>query len=225
MESVFFDSVNYDRMYNSAEFVKYFANFIGNGVFADPADGMQVYAKGGMVLGIKPGKCWINGRAGYEDGMDVVTLGYGESGAYRYDAVVARLDLNSNVRDIHIDVIRGDEADSFAEAVKPLPMREGLIYDLVLAYVKVGEGATSLDDTVIIDMRPENDVCGFVTGVVKQFSSSEFFRQYTAMLDDLLAKLGADDHITIDTADHKARNDIFAIKTQMPYGVSGLFKI
>lgn len=218
MQYSFFDAVNYDRLYNSADWARYFMTFIGNGVFADPADGMQVYAKGGMLLGIKSGKCFINGRAGFEDGSDTVTLEYGVSGAYRYDAVCARLDLNA--RDIHIEVIRGDDADSFTEAVKPLSMREGLVYDLVLAYVKIGEGVTSIDDTVIIDMRPDNDVCGFVTGVVKQFSSSEFFRQYTAMLDDLLAKLGADDRIIVDWTDHKARADNVAIKAQLPYEIS-----
>lgn len=223
MQYSFFDAVNYDRLYNSADWARYFMTFIGNGIFADPADGMQVYAKGNMVIGIKPGKCFINGRAGFEDGGDTVTLEYGGSGAYRYDAVVARLDLNA--RDIHIDIIRGDDADSFTEAVKPLPVREGLVYDLILAYVKIGEGVTSIDDTVIIDMRPENDVCGFVTGVVKQFSSSEFFRQYTAMLDDLLGKLGKDDHIVIDWTDHKARTDAAAIKAQLPYEISGLLKI
>ena len=223
MQYSFFDAVNLDRLYNSADWARYFSAFIGNGVYAKPATGMQVYAKGGMVLGVLEGNCCINGRMGYAMGDDEVTIGYGGGGVYRYDAIAARLDLNS--RDIHIEVIRGEDAASLAEAVKPAPVRSGLIHDLILAYVEVDEGATALNDTKIIDMRPDNDVCGFVTGVVEQFSSTEFFRQYSAMLDDLIAKLGKDDHITIDWADHDARQDITAVKAQMPFEISGLLKI
>ena len=208
MESSFFDAKNFDRTYNSADFVRYFATFVGNGVFADPADGLQAYAKGGMVIGIKPGKCFINGRAGFGNGSDTVTLAYGDDGTYRYDAIVARLDLSSDVRDIHIDVIRGDDTDTLAAAVKPTPVREGLIYDIVLAYVSIGEGATSIDDTVIFDVRPDNNVCGFVTGVIRQFNSTDFFRQYQAMIDKFLKDLSKDDHVTINIEDVKSRQMI-----------------
>lgn len=223
MQYSFFDAVNYDRLYSSADWSRYFMQFIGNGVYASSAVGMQVYSKGEMTLGVLPGSCFINGRCGYADGSDAVTLEYGGNGAYRYDAVCARLDLDA--RDIHIEVVRGDDADSFSEAVKPLPVREGLIYDLILAYVKVGEGVTSVDDTMVQDMRPDSSVCGFVTGLIRQFNSTEFFRQYSAMLDDLLSRLGTDNHIDIDWIDHTARAEAVSLKAQTPYSISGLLQI
>lgn len=178
MQSCFFDAVNYDRTYNSADFVRYFASFVSNGVFADPASSMQVYSKGGMEFGVKEGKCWINGRIGYADGEDSVTLNFGEESVCRYDAIVARLDLKA--RDIHIDVIQGDDASSLAEAVKPEPTRTADKYDLILAYVAVGEGASSLTDTAITDARTDETVCGIVAGLIDQIDTSALFAQYEA---------------------------------------------
>ncbi len=208
MDSCFFDAVNYDRLYNSAEFVRYFANFIGNGIFADPADGMQAYSKGGMTVGIKPGKCFVNGRAGYADGEDSVTLDYGEEGTHRYDAIVVRLDLTAPVRDIHIDVIRGDDADTLASATKPEPIREGARYDLILAYVAIGEGTTSIDDTVIFDVRPDNNVCGYVTGLVNNIDTTDLFAQYNAQWELLKAGCAQDSEAVI-----AAWNKLVTVKT------------
>ena len=208
MDSCFFDAINYDRRYNSAEFVQYFANFIGNGIFADPADGMQAYSKGGMTVGIKPGKCFVNGRAGYADGEDSVTLDYGEEGTHRYDAIVVRLDLTAAVRDIHIDVIRGDDADTLANAAKPEPIREGARYDLILAYVAIGEGATSIDDTVIFDVRPDNNVCGFVTGTIDHIDTTALFKQYEAQWELLKAGCAQDSAAVI-----AAWNKLVTVKT------------
>ena len=208
MDSCFFDAVNYDRLYNSAEFVRYFANFIGNGIFADPADGMQAYSKGGMVVGIKPGKCFVNGRAGYADGEDSVTLDYGEEGTHRYDAIVVRLDLTAPVRDIHIDVIRGDDADTLAAAVKPTPVREGLVYDLVLAYVAVGDGVSVITDAVIIDTRSDKSICGIVTGLVNNIDTTALFKQYEAQWELLKAGCAQDSAAVI-----AAWNKLMAVKT------------
>ena len=48
MKSSFFDSLNGDRRYSSADWAKYFRQFIGNGVYTNPATSMQVQAAGGM---------------------------------------------------------------------------------------------------------------------------------------------------------------------------------
>lgn len=225
MQSGFFDAINFDKKYNSADFSRFWTLFIRNGVFADPASGMQVYSKGGLVLGVKPGNCFINGRAGYAGGDDSITLDYGDEGVYRYDAVVARLDLAASVRDIHIDIIRGDDAESFAEAVKPLPIRDGLKYDLILAYIAVSEGASAITDADIIDTRFDRSVCGIATGLVDNIDTTELFAQYQASWDNFIKNLGESDHITIDTADHKARAECTAAKLQQPYSLTGLTRI
>ena len=48
----------YDRVYLAEDYARYFASFIGNGVFADPSNNLQVQATGAMNITLKEGKAW-----------------------------------------------------------------------------------------------------------------------------------------------------------------------
>lgn len=51
-----------DRVYLAEDFAKYFSTFIGNGVFPNPANQLQVVAvDNNMQIRIKAGFAWING--------------------------------------------------------------------------------------------------------------------------------------------------------------------
>ena len=51
---------SYDRTYSSADVAAYFASFIGNGVYANPANQLKVSpANGKMAVSVAPGKAWI----------------------------------------------------------------------------------------------------------------------------------------------------------------------
>lgn len=51
----------WDRVYKADNFAGYFATFIGNGVFPNPAKQLEVLETDRMNVIIKPGKAWING--------------------------------------------------------------------------------------------------------------------------------------------------------------------
>ena len=55
----------YDRTYLAKHFALYFAQFIGNGVYANPASGFLCEWAGGMSISVKPGHCWVDGYHGY----------------------------------------------------------------------------------------------------------------------------------------------------------------
>lgn len=215
MNYCFFDSVDEDRLYNSADWAKYFGLFIGNGVFADPAASMQVTAKEKLNIYINPGNCFVNGRAGYCDG-ETLSVSIGDASKARYDAVVVRLDMGR--RDIHTDIIKGDYADSLSEAVKPEPIREGLYYDIILAYIAVDVGTVVITDAVIEDTRPNSAVCGFVTGTVQQIDTTNLFAQYQAAWNDFIAQLGESDNVTINTEDVESRKQVTQVREQLPFG-------
>ena len=208
MRSSFFNSCDYDREYDSADFAEYFGTLVGNGVFADPANGMQVYFKSGMQIGIRAGSCYINGYAGYADGTDTVTLGYGGTSVYRYDAIVARLDLAENARNITIAKIIGNDASSMENAVKPSPVRSGTKYDIVLAYIAVGAGVSSISSAVIEDTRQNAAVCGIVSGLVNNIDTTDLFAQYDAQWELLKAGCAKDSAAVI-----KAWSALNALKT------------
>ena len=61
-KSSFFTSLNGDRKYKSEDFAKFFGTLIGNGVFPNPATGLQVKAlNNDMSITLLPGEAWING--------------------------------------------------------------------------------------------------------------------------------------------------------------------
>lgn len=61
-----------DRSYLAEDFARYFSTFIGNGVFPNPANQLQVVAvDDNMQIRIKAGFAWINGYM-YENTDDYI---------------------------------------------------------------------------------------------------------------------------------------------------------
>lgn len=200
---------SYDRTYSSADLASYFASFIGNGVYANPANQLKVSpANGKMAVNVAVGKAWINGYF-YElsESAKELTIATGDANNPRIDKVVCSLNLSNRL--IELKVIRG------ATSAKPQPpahSREDEVFDLVLAEVAVAAGAVELSAEDITDKRPDNTVCGFVTGVVEQIDTTGLFSQYDAEFNSWFE--GIQGILDKDTAGNLA-NQITAIQEQM----------
>ena len=55
MRSGFFNSIDGDRKYDADDISNYFLKLISNGVFATPANSMQIQATTGMKVKVTPG--------------------------------------------------------------------------------------------------------------------------------------------------------------------------
>lgn len=167
----------YDRVYSSADLAAYFSSFIGNGVYANPANQLKVSPVAGqMAVEVAVGKAWINGYF-YEltEFPKQLTLAIGDSNYSRIDLIVCSLNLSNRL--IELKVIQGAAAASPQE---PSYSRTEDIYELVLAKVHVAAGAIELSEEEITDTRPNTEYCGFVTGVVEQIDTTGLFSQYDA---------------------------------------------
>lgn len=197
MRSGFFNSMKAegqkfgDRVYKAEDWAQYFAQFIGNGVYANPATSMQVRSVSGLIVRISAGSCFINGYTGYADGTDLLTLNYG-SGLPRIDRIVLRLDHMA--RSIYPVVIMGTAAES---PVPPNIVRNNSMYDLCIAQISVAANTTSVSQANITDMRSNSGVCGFVAGVINQIDTTDLFLQYEAQWNEFVTQLGEDDHVII----------------------------
>lgn len=197
MRSGFFNSMKAegekfgDRVYRAEDWAQYFAQFIGNGVYANPAASMQVRSVSGLIVRISAGSCFINGYTGYADGTDLLTLNYG-SGLPRIDRIVLRLDHMA--RSIYPVVIMGTAAES---PVPPNIVRNNSVYDLCIAQISVAANATSVSQANITDMRSNSLVCGFVAGVINQIDTTDLFLQYETQWNEFVTQLGEDDHVII----------------------------
>lgn len=176
--SRFYNSKNGDRTYDAADWADYFASFVGNGVFADPASGCQVKADSGMKIKVSAGKLWINGYYSVNTSDYSLTLSASDGANPRYDRVVARLDLSK--RTTSLMIIKGTAA-----AVPSIPVitRSSSVYDLCLAVIAVKAGATTITQADITDTRTDETVCGIVKGVIEQIKTKNLFAQYQAAFD------------------------------------------
>lgn len=171
MRSGFFNSYLGDRKYNAEDWADYFRQFIGNGVYANPATSMQVQAAGKLTVRIAAGSCFINGYVGYSDGSDVLKLKYG--GTYpRIDRIVIRLDMTT--RSVYPAVIMGNEAESPSP---PNITRKSSMYDICVGEITVGANAAEIYPVDIKDMRFDASVCGIVAGVLNQIDTEEYMSQ------------------------------------------------
>lgn len=200
MRSWCFDSVatevdgvtTYDREYGSAEFREVMRKLVGDGVYADPANNMQVTASGGLSVSVLPGYCWIKGALGIVDEAETLTLDAATGS--RVDLIVARFDLSLAARDIHLAVVKGTNGSNIAPALT----RNDSVYEICLARVHVSATVTNITPANITDTRHDATVCGIVTGVVDQIDATDLFAQYGAVFDEFMAELG--DVLTGDVA-------------------------
>ena len=176
MRSGFFNSIDGDRKYDADDISNYFLKLISNGVFATPANSMQIQATTGMKVKVTPGWAFINCKWFRLDTDYTITLDKADSRYDRVDRIVLRLDPSDEVRDITIQVKKGDAASKVY--LKPLERVKNGVWELSLGYVWVHSNATDIWQSNIVDERANTEVCGYVTGLIDQIDTTNLFAQY-----------------------------------------------
>lgn len=150
---------DYDRKYGADELAEYFSYLIGNGISGDVSNCFKVSAGSGMQIYIEPGYGWINGYWCKSDTRIAKSLSVAPSVGNRFDSVVLRY-VRAD-RKIDIDVVEG-EASSTSSSYKQL-VRNSDIYEIMLGYVVISAGATAVTQSMIVDTRSNDNLCGIVS--------------------------------------------------------------
>lgn len=179
---------SYDRVYTAETFAQYFAQFIGNGVYANPATQLQVTQLTEPAMGVRvtAGDAFINGYWYKTTGKNLM-LSDASGSTSRYDLIVLRLDHTT--RSAYVDVVEGVSAVS---PTVPSITRDSERYELALAKVHIKQATVEVSDALITDLRPDNSVCGFVTGVIDQIETTDLFKQFTTAFNEWFTKLKQD---------------------------------
>ena len=163
----------YDRVYNAEDFARYFASFIGNGIFPSPTTNLQVKVDNGMQIIVSIGKAWVNGYF-YENTSELsLQLDTSDGVLNRIDRIVLRLDLIE--REIKCHIKKGTTSSN--PNAQPL-QRDSDVYEVALADIYINKGTTKLSQSNITDQRFNTDLCGVVTGVVEQIDTTDLFAQF-----------------------------------------------
>lgn len=175
------DDGSYDRVYLAENFADYFASFVGNGVFANKLNALQVIVDSAMNVKVRAGQAWINGYW-YENDSDLsLTLPTAPTTGYRTDSIVVRYGVTD--RSIKCYVKEGT-----LNTANPAPTRNSEYYELVLAYVKVNAGTVTISQSMITDKRGDKSVCGYVTGLIDQIDTTDFYTQLNGWLEEYMNK-------------------------------------
>ncbi|MGN7116029.1 hypothetical protein [Lysinibacillus odysseyi] len=175
-----FNSIYGDRRYKAEDFAQYFATFIGNGIFVNPSDCLQIFAAGdSMRIIVRPGKAWINGRYLVNDEDYIYELNKADTTLNRIDRIVVRCDYIE--RKMSVSVKSGTLS---ASPVAPPLKRDADAYELALADIYVAKGALTLTQGAITDQRLNRALCGLMHGVVDQVDTTTIFNQYQSWFDN-----------------------------------------
>ena len=184
----------FDRAVGSDVLRSILSNYYSNGVFGiSNTNCFKVIASngGGMTLTVQPGACIINGATAYNKDETRITLANSEA-LPRIDSIVLRLDDNKEQRSIRVEVIKGVAQ---SQPTKPAHVREGAVYDLVLANILVKANVATITNADITDTRIDKNVCGFVSAVNNLNVDSLYMQQkamFDAWFDGIKGQLGTD---------------------------------
>ena len=189
----FFDAYlngeEYDRVYLAAQFAAYFASFIGNGVYAEHSNQLQVVAMPTpqMQVGVEKGQGWINGYWYENTDTMYLPIEVADGVLNRIDSIVLRLGFAE--RNMWLMVKKGTPA---INPIAPEVTRTADYYDLQLATVSIPASSIRITQAQIQDTRMNQDVCGWVTGVVKQLDTTTLFNQFETYFQEFKENNQAD---------------------------------
>lgn len=190
----------YDRVYLAREFANYFALFVKNGVFGSPTNQLRVSPGNGLSISVAPGNAFIKGMWYNNSSMKNIVIVPNYTSSNRVDTV--RVRMSDLTRTITAEVFTGD-----ADLV-----RGEDVFDLQIATVTVKPGAESITAADIADTRPNENVCGFVTQLLRAETTNDLFAQFQAQFDQWFATV--QESLSGDVAGN-LQNQIDAIETDV----------
>lgn len=178
-----FGSINGDRKYKAEMFRRYFASFIGNGVFPNPSTNLQVMAvNDNMTVDFFTGISFFDGAIGGIDANETHDIAVADGVLNRLDRAVMRFDWNQRIP--YPIIIKGTPGSS---PMAPDLKHDSEADDLGLAIISIKAGATKITQADITDTRMDSSVCGWSTSLVAQVDTATIFNQYAAWLAEIQA--------------------------------------
>jgi len=144
--------------YTQPQFAEVLSKIFSDGVFPDIDNELEVVETDPVDLAVRvnTGEAWIGGYWYQNTAYLTKSLGAADPTNSRIDRIVLRLDTTTNFK-ISAEVLTGTPAGSPAA---PALTQTSSIYEISLAQVLVGNGATSVNNSKITDERTYAAVSG-----------------------------------------------------------------
>lgn len=171
-----------DRTYNCDDLNEFLKGLVSeNGIYAEVSNACQVIPSSGMNVVVKAGKGQI-GFNWFEIESDT-TLEIANSDVVlnRIDRVVIQRSLTN--RNTVLYIKQGTLASN---PTPPTLTRNESVYEIALADILVSKNISAITTTYITDQRSNNNVCGWIVGLIEQFDTTTLFNQYQEAQDDFI---------------------------------------
>lgn len=179
--SGFFNSINGDRLYDADQMSRIFEGLITDGVYESIGDKLVVQPNNAMTIQIGTGRGWFNKRWIENTTPYTITLEASDVVLNRYAAICVRVDTSDAGRTAQPYVKYSEYASAPA---KPSMTRSETINEYCLAYVLIKAGVSEITASDIEDTRGDNTVCGWVTGLIEQLSTTTLFTQWESLFNN-----------------------------------------
>lgn len=213
----FFNSVSGDRKYDADDISNFFFKLISDGVLANPADNLKVVQRSGMTVSVEAGYAMIKAKYYKAESANVLNIDPADADNPRIDRVC--IGLNYSARNLSLYVKKGTAAAS--PTAPELTRTAGVLWEICLAEIAVGAGATAITTADITDKRADTTVCGYITGLIEQIDTTDLFAQFTAAFyqwfDSLTQSLILD--VSVVTK-HSVYTTTAANEITIPIGIS-----
>jgi hypothetical protein len=131
-----------------------------------------------MTIQIATGRGWFNKRWVENSTPYTITLEASDVVLSRYAAICVRVDTNESGRTAQ-PYVKYSEYGSTPS--KPTMERSETVNEYCLAYVYIGAGVNEISEINIEDTRGNSELCGWVTGLIQQLSTTTLFTQWEAV--------------------------------------------
>lgn len=181
-----------------------------NGVFSSVGSALAVSSNNNMTVTVGTGGGHIEGALFYNSTTISLQVEAADASLKRIDRVVAQFNTSTSVRAVNIVMRTGTAATN---PIAPELRQESNLYEIALADIAVGKGATSISQSAITDQRLNSDLCGFVVAAIPtSVDTTGLFDQYQASLNEWLDTVAA---ALDDTLAGNLQNQITALDTRL----------
>lgn len=179
VSSGFFNSLNGDRKYNTAQISAIFDGLIIDGVFASIGTSFAVKAAGGLTVNVGIGKAWFDHTWTVNDSILPMTAPEAEVLLDRIDAVVLEVNGTKSVRENTIKFVKGNPSSAPS---RPTLTNEGNVHQYPLCYIYRKYGTAVINQADITPMVGTEST-PFVTGILQTISLDELLGKWQDELD------------------------------------------
>lgn len=162
----------WDRDYLASQWQEFMQMFLGNGVFVSPVNQCKVIPGTGLTVIVTPGWAFINGSWYHNNANLVINLSPNTTSSSRIDSI--KLRYSDSTRSINALGFTGETTLVRGESV----------YDLKIAEVTVPVGSVTISAANITDTRSNENVCGFVKGLVDVVNTNDLFTQFDTIFNN-----------------------------------------